>query len=371
MRRRSRFQKARARSVAIAPAAHWAAILLVFLATGCSYQDFERPVVRNYVGELFRKAERPPAEPLVAKVESVQELAQALARWQEMGGAKSDPYAVGQGDVLRMSVSTADSPQDAVAADLEVDRSGRVRCAMVGEVEVAGLSVPQVAEKLTRLYREGYYRDPLVAVAVAEYRSKRIFVSGAVAKPGVVSLQSNRLTLLEALLLAGGPTEKAGDCAVVTRLARGGAPKPPTLQTLKVVLSRLTERGGATENVWIEPGDVISVPEASGDYIYVLGYVRSPGAYPLPPGQTIGILDAIASARGLEASANPQKAYLLRNVAGKGQKYRIDLTRLASASEPDVALQSGDRIVVQTSFVRRALDGILYSTGLRAFVPAY
>jgi len=138
---------------------------------------------------------------------------------------------------------------------------------------------------------------------------------------------------------------------------------------VRVNLKRLVEQASPTDNIWIEPGDVIYVPPRQERCFYVLGYVKAPGAYPLPDRGSIGVLQAIACARGLHASANPRKVYLISNVGGKDERYCLDLTRLAAAEEPDVPLLPDDRIVVSTSLGRRFIDGLLYSTGLRAFMP--
>jgi len=207
-------------------------------------------------------------------------------------------------------------------------------------------------------------------VSVSEYNSRRVLVSGEVARPGPVALRSGRTTLLEVLLEAGGLTQDAGDTALVTRARPpGGATTWQSApRTLRVNLKRLIEQPSATDNIWVEAGDVIYVPLREERHFYVLGYVTAPGAYPLPGGG-IGMLEAIACARGLRASGNPRKVFLIRNVGGKDERYRLDLTRLAAAQEPDVTLLPGDRIVVSTSFGRRIIDGLLYSTGLRALMP--
>jgi len=171
---------------------------------GCSYQDMQRPLVRNYLREAFpHHRQRPPELPL-ARVESASELAEALRRWQHLAGAQAAAYAVGPGDVLRVTLFVGEAPEETLQLELRVSEQGTVRCPLLGEVAVGGLTSAQCEEKLTRLYADGYYRAPTVSVSVSEYNSRRIFVSGQVAKPGPVALRSGRTTLLEALLEAGG-----------------------------------------------------------------------------------------------------------------------------------------------------------------------
>jgi hypothetical protein len=81
-------------------------------------------------------------------------------------------------------------------------------------------------------------------------------------------------------------------------------------------------------------------------------------------------MDAIAYARGLSGWGHPQKVYLHRGTPdGFQDVYRIDLTRIASAAEPDVLLQPGDRIIVGTGWGRRFIEGLLHSLGLVQIAP--
>ena len=303
----------------------------------------------------------------------MEELALALSRWKEMTGSATAPYSVGPGDVLRVSISVYGQPEADLAAELPVSQRGDVRCPLLGEVRVAGLGTAEIEEALARRYADGYYRDPVLSVVVSQYRSKRIFVTGGVADPGSMTLEANRIALLEALLGAGGLTEKAGDTAVVTRVrsrpgAEGNESAP---QTLTVNLRSLIESSDMVQNIWIHPGDVVHVPHAENRSVYVLGFVNAPGAYPLPERGSIGMIDAITLARGLAAAGKPERTYLLRRTAEGQKSYRVDLARVAAAKEPDIPMQAGDRIIVSTSFLRRTVDGILHATGLRSFAPTY
>jgi len=349
------------------------AVVLVLVVAGCSYPDLRRPVVRNYAADLFYRSQRPPQE-VKTQVRGVDELALALSRWNEMTGSATEPYTVGPGDVLKISIFLYGQLDADLAAEQSVGYRGEIRCPLLGEVQVAGLSTAQIEGTLTTRYStEGYYQNPVLSVVVSEYRSKRVFVTGGVVNPGPLALDVNRMALLEVLLRAGGLTEGAGDTAIVTRLthtpSRTGSVSTPS--TISVNLSSLIERSDMVENIWIQPGDVVHVPPADESNVYVLGFVNAPGAYPLPAKGSIGVLDAIALAHGLSAAGVPAKTYLLRKTAEGERNYRIDLTRVAAAKEPDIPVQAGDRVIVSTSFLRRTVDGILVGTGLRSLAPAY
>ncbi len=345
--------------------------LLVGLA-GCSYQDFARPPVRNYLGDIFYKPKRPPELGKV-EVQRLDELAEAMARWRETIGLTREEYTLGPRDALKVSILVPTQLDASVTAEFEVNRDGTAACPLLGDVQVAGLTTRQVEKKLAKLYGERYYRNPAISVVISEYRSKPIFMTGAVANPGVVYLSANRITLLEALLLAGGLGENPGDTAQVTRAveAAGGSGKSELkAQTIRADIARLIKGSDMVQNIWIYPGDVIHIAPAEAKYFYVLGYVRAPGVYPFPEGGSFRVMDAIAYARGLDGGAHPEKVYLHRRTTeGSENIYRVDLTRIAAAKEPDVIMEPGDRIIVGTGWGRRFIEGLLHSLGLRQLAP--
>ncbi|WP_107038458.1 polysaccharide biosynthesis/export family protein [Brumimicrobium mesophilum] len=83
--------------------------------------------------------------------------------------------------------------------------NGNVELPMVGVVKVDGLSIIEVQEKLKMLYSVDYI-DPFVQVEVTNRRVIVFPGSGGGAK--VVPIVNNNTTLMEAIALAGGITER-------------------------------------------------------------------------------------------------------------------------------------------------------------------
>jgi len=348
------------------------AVALLIALGGCGYQDFKRPLVRNYAADLFYKPQRPP-ETAGAEDVKIYELARTLARWNEASASAQQPYKVGPGDVLKVSIIAVDAGEPDLAPELTVTPKGDVACPVLGQVPVAGLSTAQIEKKLDALCRQGYYRSPVVSVAVTQYRSKRVYVTGAVAAAGMLTLEANQTSLLDVLLRSGGPGEDAGGTAVVTRAAppvegQDGAMEP---QTIRVDLDGLVERLDVAQNITIYPGDIVYVEPMHENYFYVFGFVGAPGAYKLPRHDQVGVMDAVAFARGLSESGRPDKTRLLRKTPDGVKAYDIDLSRVGAGREPDILVQPGDRIIVGTSWVRRSIDGLLHVLGIRSLVPTY
>ena len=89
-----------------------------------------------------------------------------------------------------------------------VNKDGDINFPVLGEIKVAGMTRTQLTEMLEkRLRSEGedgaYVKDAIVTVKFLNYK---ISVLGEVNKPGNYSLNSDRITVLEALALAGDMT---------------------------------------------------------------------------------------------------------------------------------------------------------------------
>ena len=345
------------------------ALVGIAFCSGCSYQDFKRPTLHNYVADALYKPDE-VFVPVRADVERDDQAAAILTRWQQVSKGVTDEYLVGPCDLLKILIFVPSQPTANMAVDLVVGKDGSIDCPLVGRISVTGLSAPAISEKLSKLYADGYFKSPLVSVTVGEYNSKLIFVSGCVTRPGVIALRSNKTTLIEAILEAGGVTERAGEVAVVTRTAASteGSARP---ESIRIDLVKMLNRSGIGANVWVLPGDIINIPETVPRYFYVLGYVNTPGAYPVPKGGVVNLMEAVAYAHGLTDSAHSENTYLVRQTPLGEKRYHIDMTRVAAGSDPDVLIYPDDKIIVSTTGVRRFLDGFLRATGFRSLAPAY
>lgn len=168
---------------------------------------------------------------------------------QNTAASQREPYLIGLGDILEVSVWK--NPELAVRVPVRPD--GRISLPLVGEVEVAGLSPSAVRDLLSVKYQD-FITGPGVSVVVAEINSRKIFIMGEVASSGVYDIvQPTRL--MQALAMAGGVTNFAKKDHVVLLRDVGGE-QQRTVVSIKEIESGKNLDG----NIRLWPGDTIIVP---------------------------------------------------------------------------------------------------------------
>lgn len=81
----------------------------------------------------------------------------------------------------------------------KVNEKGTIELPLVGEIMVAGLTTEDAAKVLKGAISK-YIIDPFVSVNVSNFK---VTVLGAVGKPGIVSSQTDRFTILDAMAQSG------------------------------------------------------------------------------------------------------------------------------------------------------------------------
>lgn len=96
------------------------------------------------------------------------------------------------------SDNTPDNPLNPIIGYL-VDKDGMVQLPIIGNIKAGGLTTPQFRDQLTKRLLT-YLKEPVVNVRIINFK---ISVLGDVMRPNVYSVQDERITILEALSLAG------------------------------------------------------------------------------------------------------------------------------------------------------------------------
>ncbi len=247
-------------------------------------------------------------------------------------------YAVGGQDVV--TVTVFDHPN--LSGKFTIEADGAFTFPLIGRVKAGGLTPRAIEEEISTRLRAGYIKNPQISVTVDQYRSQRIFVIGAVAQPGTYVLSGNT-TLIEALSRAGSTTNDAVGEAMIVRARPGRDVAGPVLpenapdaEVVRIDLKQL-EGGSLSQNIRMEDGDTIVVP--SGEQVFLLGEVRSPGSYAI--GKGTSVLQLLALGGGVTERGATGRIKIVRSSAGKKSETKVKL---------DDIVQPGDTVVVPEKY---------------------
>jgi polysaccharide export outer membrane protein len=211
---------------------------------------------------------------------------------------------------------------------VRVDSDGTIPFQYLQRVKAEDFTVAQIAEALRSGLADGYIRNPQVSVEVEQYHSQNVYVLGEVKAPGKYSLPGNS-TLVDVLTQAGSTTQTAGHWVLINHVKQGSALVGPALiddtgaADLRINLNDI--QGGKAQNIKIRDGDTIYVPKA--ERIFVIGQVRTPGAFPYDEQMTV--FEAISLAGG---------------ATDKGSTTRISIRRLINGQMKEIDAKVSDRL---------------------------
>ena len=180
--------------------------------------------------------------------------AQAPAPAPASDTAPSASYIIGPGDTLRVFVwSHAD-----LSVVVPVRPDGRISTPLVEDMQASGKTSTQLARDIEVVLQQ-YVRTPTVSVIVEQFVgafSESVRVVGQAAKPQSLPYRDG-MTLLDAMIAVGGLAEyAAGNRAKVIRKVNGKQTE------MKVRLDDLLNDGDVRQNMPLQPGDIVIIPES-------------------------------------------------------------------------------------------------------------
>jgi len=141
-----------------------------------------------------------------------------------------------------------------LSGTFRVGPDGTIRFPLVNEIPVKGRTAEDLADLLRERLADGFIRRPQVVVFVKEFRSKKIFVLGEVAKPGTFPYETG-MNIVQAITMAGGLSVlSAANKTVLTRSQNN------IEQRIVVPVNDISK--GRRPNIILVPGDIIFVPES-------------------------------------------------------------------------------------------------------------
>ena len=274
-------------------------------------------------------------------------------------------YRIGPGDVLDIRVYN--KPQLARDA-VRVEGNGMIRMPLIeSEIQAACRTEGELAREISSRYAK-YYKNLQVDVFIKEYHSRQVAIIGAVNDQSRFELQ-RRVRLLELLTYAKGPSVRAGQTinivhSQVASLCETGEGEDVSKTFSSYKLSD-TLKGDAAANPYLEPGDIVTVPDA--DQVYVVGNVFTPLTIAL--NEPVTLSRAIAMAGGVKLDTKKDKIRIVRQEIGSTTKKEIivDLRAIEKQQAQDPVLMANDIVDVPTSagksFLRSLFQGVVPSVG--------
>lgn len=162
-------------------------------------------------------------------------------------------YVIGPGDTLQVFVWR--NPE--LTTTVPVRPDGKISTPLVEDMSAVGKTPSILARDIERVLGE-YVRSPQVNVIVTEPAgaNSQVKVIGQVVRPQSIAYREG-LTVLDAVLAVGGLGPfAAGNRAKLVRIDGGKS------REIKLKLSSLVNNGDMKQNLALQPGDVIVVPES-------------------------------------------------------------------------------------------------------------
>jgi polysaccharide export outer membrane protein len=162
--------------------------------------------------------------------------------------AATSQLALGPADVIRINVwKNADLTQT-----VTIGPDGFVSLPLLGDVHVAGMTANDLAQDLKSKLRS-YVVNAQVTVSVVDIRSRQVYVTGQVGRPGGYPLIAP-ISVLQLLAQAGGLNTFANRKEIVILRGSGS-----NVQRLKFNYNNAVH-GDAKQNISLQPGDTVIVP---------------------------------------------------------------------------------------------------------------
>ena len=297
-----------------------------------------------------------------------------------------DDYVIDMGDVL--DISFMQNWQLDVTRTVRPD--GRVSLLAVGDLNVAGMTVEGVRNRLIDLYRDSglLQGEPRISVNVNFANFERLDAmsspllvrpDGAVRLPGMrndirvagmtLDEASTAISQASAGVLRNNPVVSVmlmeanpllGEMNGIFRIQPDGRVSIPRIGSVQFAgysVEELSERlAAAAHGVVFNPVETsVNIQTATGARIYVGGEVKIAGVYPLT--STPSALQAIIMAQGITDDGRMNSVLVMRrNPEGKPHVFKLNLSNALTKgmTENDISLRAFDVVYVPKKPIAKA-----------------
>ncbi|MCP4606983.1 MAG: hypothetical protein GY847_41805 [Proteobacteria bacterium] len=302
---------------------------IVLLGCGSPTQNIKE----GSLEDLLAPKDTADSVPLASQAMNVEMIATELE-------PQKDEYRIGPNDILNIIV--LQHPEVSSARDFNrgivgtvVKKDGKIYLPIVGSVDAVGYTIEEFHDVL-REHLKTYIKEPHVSVDMLKYESKKFYVLGEVNSPGAYPVDGDT-TLLEGIGLARGvKPEGSLERAYIVRNS----------SLLPINIADLLLRGDTSRNIYMRQGDLVYIPSAEDQRVYVFGEVRNPKAVRIPHGR-LNLAQALAEAGGtLPVEADESSIKLVRGSWQEPTVYTLKYETVLAYGDR-IFLEPGDRVVVQ------------------------
>ncbi len=138
---------------------------------------------------------------------------------------------------------------------ITVQPDGYISLRGVGELQVKGLTIPQLTSALRKAYG-AFLHEPAIQIVLKDFEKPYFVAGGRVARPGKYDLRGDT-TVSQAIAVAGGflDTAKHSQVLLFRRVSEGWV-EAKVLDVKKMMNTR-----NLAEDAYLRPGDMIFVPQ--------------------------------------------------------------------------------------------------------------
>jgi polysaccharide biosynthesis/export protein len=259
--------------------------------------------------------------------------------------AYAGEYVIGEGDTLMISVWG----EKELSMSVKVRPDGKITLPALGEVTAAEMTPKALQATLTDKMR-GLVKNPIVTVIIQEVTNNKVYVFGGGLNSGVYSLTS-RTTLLQLLCQLGQQSAGQKTLLVVgaqiadlrnAYIIRNG-------HKIRRDFYDLFVNAKISDDIVIEPNDVLFIPTFQDRNVYVMGAVSTPKAIVYRDGLTV--VEAILEAGGFTKFAKQNATIIYRKSGEKDLTIPVKVKDLINDGDlgQNTRLQPGDYVIVNES----------------------
>jgi len=175
--------------------------------------------------------------------------AQTTAPPPSVGVTTPQGYTIGPDDMLAIVFWR----EKDLSADVVVRPDGMISLPLLNDVRAEGLTPEELRQALMAAAAK-FVTEPTVTVVVKTINSRKVTITGQVAKPGLYPL-SGPTTVLQLIATAGGVAEYADKEKIMVIRTEGGKQQAIRFNYKEVMAGKKLQ-----QNVELKPGDAIVVP---------------------------------------------------------------------------------------------------------------